>query len=134
MSLLTENNRQYYEGAQGFRGDGSTVSFVTTFDTDLEWYSASSSDINYSKNNFKLYSSSNGLPGSWSEVVSGYTVSGNTITYSTAPVEDSIQSSLLTFGSAPDQIRISVPGLVSPPSRLRQPLCKQIFLSFTVQS
>ena len=87
MSLLTENNRQYYEGAQGFRGDGSTVSFVTTFDTDLEWYSASSSDINYSKNNFKLYSSSNGLPGSWSEVVSGYTVSGNTITYSTAPVD-----------------------------------------------
>jgi hypothetical protein len=86
MSLITENNRQYYEGAQGFRGDGTTVSFTTTFNTDLEWYAASGSDINYANNNFKLYSSSNGLPGSWSEVTTGYTVSGNTITYTDAPV------------------------------------------------
>ena len=88
MSLITENNRQYYEGAQGFRGDGTTVSFTTTFNTDLEWYAASGSDINYTKNNFKLYSSSNGLPGSWSEVTTGYTVSGNTITYTDAPVNN----------------------------------------------
>lgn len=88
MSLITENNRQYYEGAQGFRGDGTTVSFTTTFNTDLEWYAASGSDINYAKNNFKLYSSSNGLPGSWSEVTTGYTVSGNTITYTDAPVNN----------------------------------------------
>ena len=38
MSLLTENNRQYYEGAQGFRSDGTTVQFTTTFDTDLKFY------------------------------------------------------------------------------------------------
>ena len=88
MSLITENNRQYYEGAQGFRGDGTTVSFTTTFNTDLEWHAASGSDINYTKNNFKLYSSSNGLPGSWSEVTTGYTVSGNTITYTDAPVNN----------------------------------------------
>ena len=88
MSLITENNRQYYEGAQGFRGDGTTVSFTTTFNTDLEWYAASGSDINYTKNNFKLYSSSNGLPGSWSEVTTGYTVSGNTITYTDTPVNN----------------------------------------------
>jgi len=88
MSLITENNRQYYEGAQGFRGDGTTVSFTTTFNTDLEWYAASDSNINYTKNNFKLYSSSNGLPGSWSEVTTGYTVSGNTITYTDTPVNN----------------------------------------------
>ena len=88
MSLITENNRQYYEGAEGFKGDGTTVSFTTTFNTDLEWYAASDSDINYTKNNFKLYSSSNGLPGSWSEVTTGYTVSGNTITYTDAPVNN----------------------------------------------
>ena len=88
MSLITENNRQYYEGAQGFRGDGTTVSFTATFNTDLEWYAASDSNINYTKNNFKLYSSSNGLPGSWSEVTTGYTVSGNTITYTDAPVNN----------------------------------------------
>ena len=33
--LITETNRQYYEGAQGFIGDNSTLSFLTTFNTDL---------------------------------------------------------------------------------------------------
>jgi hypothetical protein len=40
------------------------------------------------KNNFKLYTSTNGIPGSWSEVVADYTVSGNTIEFTTAPVDD----------------------------------------------
>jgi hypothetical protein len=88
MSLLTENNRQYYEGAQGFRGDGTTTKFITTFDTDLKWYAAERTNESYGKNNFKLYTSTNGIPGSWSEVVAGYTVSGNTIEFTTAPVDD----------------------------------------------
>jgi len=88
MSLLTENNRQYYEGAQGFRGDGTTTKFTTTFDTDLKWYAAERTDESYGKNNFKLYTSANGIPGSWSEVVADYTVSGNTIEFTTAPVDD----------------------------------------------
>ena len=88
MSLLTENNRQYYEGAQGFRGDGTTTKFTTTFDTDLKWYAAERTDESYGKNNFKLYTSTNGIPGSWSEVVADYTVSGNTIEFTTAPVDD----------------------------------------------
>ena len=46
MSLLTENNRQYYEGAQGFRGDGNTKTFTTTFNTDLVFGSALPADIN----------------------------------------------------------------------------------------
>eukprot|EP01050_Picozoa_sp_SAG11_P059408 SAG11_NODE_38480_length_252_cov_0.673203_1_plen_57_part_10 len=57
MSLLTENNRQYYEGAQGFRGDGDTKTFTTTFNTDLVFGSALPADINYQKNNFKIYTS-----------------------------------------------------------------------------
>ena len=88
MSLLTENNRQYYEGAQGFRGDGTTTKFTTTFDTNLKWYAAERTDESYGKNNFKLYTSVNGIPGSWSEVVADYTVSGNTIEFTTAPVDD----------------------------------------------
>ena len=35
MSLITETNQQYYQGAQGFRGDNTTLAFKTTFDTDL---------------------------------------------------------------------------------------------------
>ena len=88
MSLLTENNRQYYEGAQSFRGDGTTTKFTTTFDTDLKWYAVERTDESYGKNNFKLYTSANGIPGSWSEVVADYTVSGNTIEFTTAPVDD----------------------------------------------
>ena len=38
MALITENNRQYYAGAQGFMSVNSTASgqaFTCTFDTDL---------------------------------------------------------------------------------------------------
>jgi hypothetical protein len=82
MSLLTENNRQYYEGAQGFRGDGNTTK---TFNTNLVFGSAIPSDVNYQKNNFKLYTSVSGIPGSWSEVTSDYSVAGNVITFVNAP-------------------------------------------------
>ena len=85
MSLLTENNRQYYEGAQGFRGDGNTTKFTTTFNTNLVFGSAIPSDINYQKNNFKLYTSVSGIPGSWSEVTSDYSVADNVITFVNAP-------------------------------------------------
>ena len=85
MSLLTENNRQYYEGAQGFRGNGVLVDFTTTFNTDLIFGSASPSDVDYQKNNFKLYTSTTGVPGSWSETTTGYSVSGNVITFIAPP-------------------------------------------------
>ena len=88
MSLLKENNRQYYEGAQSFTGNGSKVSFTTTFNTDLVFGAASNTNVNYGLNNFKLYTSSSAAPGSWSEVVSGYSVSGNVITFDTAPTAD----------------------------------------------
>lgn len=88
MSLITENNRQYYEGAQGFRGDGSTTDFTTTFNTNLEWFAASNTEVNYAKNNFKIYGSTSGLPGSWSEILSGYSVTDNTVKFSVAPIND----------------------------------------------
>ena len=87
MSLLKENNRQYYEGAQSFIGDGTTTSFETTFNTDLIFAAASNTATNYPLNNFKLYNSSTGAAGTWSEVVSGYSVSGNSIVFDTAPVD-----------------------------------------------
>ena len=87
MALLTENNRQYYEGAQGFRGDGVKVSFTTTFNTDLVFGAASNTNVNYALNNFKIYTSTNAQPSTWSEVISGYTVAGNTIIFDTAPAD-----------------------------------------------
>ena len=87
MALLTENNRQYYEGAQGFRGDGTTVSFTATFDTDLVFGAAEQTDVNYQRNNFKLYTSPNGIPGTWTEVVADYSVANNIITFDTAPTD-----------------------------------------------
>ena len=87
MSLLTENNRQYYEGAQGFRGDGVTVNFTTTFNTDLIFGAASNTNVNYPLNNFKLYLSTTAQPGNWSEVVSGYSVSKNSIEFDTPPAD-----------------------------------------------
>jgi len=90
MSLLTENNRQYYEGAQGFRITSSgnigvpspVTQFTTTFDTDLKFYGYSTTNTSeYALNNFKLYHSSTGVPGTWAEYTSFYSVIGNTITF-----------------------------------------------------
>lgn len=88
MSLITENNRQYYEGAQGFKGDGANSVFTTTFNTDLKWFEASNTTINYALNNFKLYTSVNGLPGYWAEVLAGYSVVDNNIVFVTAPLNN----------------------------------------------
>ena len=80
--LITENNRQYYEGAQSFSGNNGGdpgQSFTTTFDTDLVFYSTVTTDPQYDLNNFKVYVSPTGVSGSFTEVTS-YTVSNNTVT------------------------------------------------------
>ena len=88
MSLVTETNQQYYQGAQGFRGTSTAPfdgqSFTTTFDTDLVFGSYDPNDINYTLNNFKIYTSTTGLPGSWSEYTSAYTVQNNIVTVADA--------------------------------------------------
>ena len=97
MALITETNQQYYQGAQGFRGaflaDGVTLqsSFVTTFNTSLVFGSANAwdpNDANYALNNFKIYTSLTGIPGSWSEYIFQYNVVNNTITFTTAPANN----------------------------------------------
>ena len=85
MSLITETNQQYYQGAQGFRGDNATLAFKTTFDTDLVLGSFDPNNINYALNNFKLYTSSTGLPGSYSEYITTFTVVDNAVTFTVAP-------------------------------------------------
>jgi len=87
MSKITETNQQYYQGSQGFRGAATGAlfnqAFTTTFDTDLVFTDATSWDpntANYALNNFKVYTSTTGFPGSWSEYILAYTVINNVIT------------------------------------------------------
>jgi len=77
--LITETNRQYYEGAQGFIVTSGATEFTTTFNTDLVFGSWDPNEINYALNNFKLYTSPNGAPGTFQEYVLDYQVDGNTI-------------------------------------------------------
>jgi hypothetical protein len=87
MSLVTETNQQYYQGAQGFRGnsDGDAGQvFTTTFNTDLVLGNYDPNEIDYTLNNFKIYTSTTGLPGSWSEYTNAYTLSNNAVTITDA--------------------------------------------------
>ena len=88
MALITETNQQYYQGAQGFRGTGNALTITTTFDTDLVFGSVDAWDPNnqyYTLNNFKIYTSTTGIPGSWSEYILAYTVVNNEITFTADP-------------------------------------------------
>ena len=81
MSLITETNQQYYQGAQIFVVPATATGqeFTTTFNTDLVFGSFDPAITNYALNNFKLYTSATGLPGSFTEYTSAYTVTSNTI-------------------------------------------------------
>jgi hypothetical protein len=81
MSLITETNQQYYQGAQGFRGNAVKLVFETTFDTDLILGSFDPDNINYSLNNFKLYTSNSGLPGDYEEYITEFSVLDNAIVF-----------------------------------------------------
>jgi hypothetical protein len=80
MSLITENNQQYYAGSQSFlSAAGSGQTFTTTFDTNLIYGNYNPSNVDYAINNFKLYTATPGNP-NYTEYVLDYTVVGNTIT------------------------------------------------------
>jgi len=85
---ITETNQQYYQGAQGFRGNGTTGPFVTTFDSDLVYGNWNPIIAEYALNNFKIYTSTTGIPGTWSEYLLQYGVVNNTITFNVAPVNN----------------------------------------------
>ena len=77
--LITETNAQYYAGSQTF--EPSTTSTLTaTFDTNLEFGSFDPATAEYNKNNFRLYYSASGVPNTFEEYDTTYTVSGNVIT------------------------------------------------------
>ncbi len=79
--LITETAQQYYAGAQGFRGDGVQVDFTTTFNTDLYLGSWDPTNVDYSLNNFKIYTSTSGTQGSYAEYLTTFSVANNIITF-----------------------------------------------------
>jgi len=78
--LITETNEQYYAGAQGFKALTAAAgqSFATTFNTDLIFGSFNPALLNYALNNFKLYTSADGV--TYAEYTAAYTVVNNTVT------------------------------------------------------
>jgi hypothetical protein len=69
--LITETNRQYYEGAQGFIGNLDGY-YTTTFNTDLVFGNWNPVSVDYALNNFKVYISETGYPGTFEEYVSTF--------------------------------------------------------------
>ena len=86
--LITETNAQYYAGSQTFVANGVGNSFTTTFNTDLIFGNYDPAQAGYNLNNFKLYSSTTGAPNTFLEYFNEYTVSGNVITITNTPNED----------------------------------------------
>tara|TARA_R100001086_G_scaffold137005_1_gene71467 strand:+ start:720 stop:1958 length:1239 start_codon:yes stop_codon:yes gene_type:complete len=91
--LVTETNQQYYAGAQAFRGKSTGAlfnqAFTTTFNTDLVFGNYDPNEADYALNNFKVYTSTDGIPGTWTEYTSAYTVTNNVIT-----ITDSLPASV----------------------------------------
>ncbi len=83
--LITETNAQYYSGSQTFEAPIVNSTITTTFNTDLIFGNSDPTTPGYNLNNFKLYVSPLGLPGTFVEYTSAYTVVDNVITLSVAP-------------------------------------------------
>jgi len=82
--LITETNEQYYAGAQGFRALTALQNqdFTTSFNTDLIFGSSDPTQANYALNNFKLYTSADGV--TYAEYILAYTVVNNIVTFTAA--------------------------------------------------
>ena len=80
MGLITETNQQYYQGAQGFLSTGNAAQvYTTTFDTDLIFGNSNPANADYALNNFKVYTSTTGLPQTYTEYLLAYNVTNNAV-------------------------------------------------------
>ena len=83
--LITETNSQYYAGSQTFEAPIVNSTITATFDTDLIFGSSDPTTAEYNLNNFRLYISPLGVPGTFTEYTSAYAVINNVITLTTPP-------------------------------------------------
>jgi hypothetical protein len=91
MSLITETNRQYYEGAKSIVAIANQTIFnFSGFDTSLVWETSDADNDNYELNNFKFYKSTdNGI--TFNEVVY-YTIP-------TSPRIDTVSNGIITLNT-----------------------------------
>ena len=84
--VITETNQQYYAGAQGFTvaDPAGESTWTFTFDTDLILGCWDPTAVDYALNNFKLYTSPDGI--NYTEYITEFTLVGNTITLGTLAV------------------------------------------------
>jgi len=77
--LITETNQQYYAGAQGFTvtAIAGQSDFTFTFNTNLTLGDPDPANADYALNNFKLYSSVDGI--NYIEYISSYSIDRNVI-------------------------------------------------------
>jgi hypothetical protein len=83
--LITETNAQYYAGSQTFEAPIANSTIAATFDTDLIFGNFDPTAAGYNLNNFRLYVSPLGVPGTFVEYTLAYTVLNNVITLNTPP-------------------------------------------------
>ena len=91
MGLITETNRQYYEGAKSIIATANQTIFnFSGFDTPFVWKTSDADNDNYELNNFKFYrSTDNGI--NFDELVYYSTLSSPRIT--------SVKGSIITINS-----------------------------------
>lgn len=91
MGLITETNRQYYEGAKSIVATANqTVFNFSGFDTPIVWKTSDADNDNYELNNFKFYRSTNNG------------VSFNEVAYYTTPISPrilSVKNDIVTLNS-----------------------------------
>ncbi len=78
--LITETNAQYYAGTQVFVATNNQTVFTSTFNTDIIFGASDPANALYNDNNFRLYTSANGLSGTFTEYTTAYTVVNNVFT------------------------------------------------------
>jgi hypothetical protein len=94
MGLITETNRQYYEGAKSIIATANqTIFSFSGFDTSLVWKTSDADNDDYELNNFKFYRSTNNG------------VSFNEVAYYTTPTSPrilSVKNDIVTLNSGAD--------------------------------
>jgi len=94
--LITESNSQYYAGAQMFIATTDQTTFTTTFNTTITFGSSDPTAEAYNDNNFRIYTSANGNPGTFTEYTTTYTVLDNVFTLPAQPAGTFVVIQLLS--------------------------------------
>lgn len=80
--MLQENNTQYFAGYEVFTSSGQTE-FQTTFSTPIVFGNYDNTEVDYQKNNFKIYVSTDAFATAYTEYLNEYTVQNGKFVFAT---------------------------------------------------